>query len=167
METGESPQRTLIIENKRLASELFNKTLENAKKEIIMVLPSKELVEYWKKPAILKSLSEKGVHFRIMTPISRKNLDASMDLLGYVEVRHVPNEYVKTILIDDKHLFQFKFEKKNIQKNSKEFEKHEQTIYSNDFDFVKKNKKNVVRYLEEFTNSFICNYKIYNESTIV
>jgi len=140
LETGTSPQRTLIIENQNLATELFNNTLKKARKEIIMVISSKEILAYWNNSSILKNLRDKGISFKIMAPISRINLDACLGLSEYVEVRHVANEYVKTIIIDEKHLFQFKLEKLiNFEacKNSS----NGQVIYSNDFEYVKRTRK--------------------------
>jgi sugar-specific transcriptional regulator TrmB len=139
METGTSPQRTLIIDDPEIASAKYNKALENTQKSIMMITSSQELLSYWKNPSVLKELTKTGVSIKIMAPISRENLKASLDLSEFCEVRHIPHEYMKTIIIDGKHLFQFKIP--GSQKKDKKFAIAEQAFYSNDFEYVEKTKK--------------------------
>jgi sugar-specific transcriptional regulator TrmB len=139
METGTSPQRTLIIDDPEIASAKYNKAFENTQKSIIMTTSSQEIMSYWKNPSVLKELTKTGVSIKIMAPISRENLKASLDLSEFCEVRHIPHEYVKTTIIDGKHLFQFKIS--GSQKKEKEFAIAEQAFYSNDFEYVEKTKK--------------------------
>jgi sugar-specific transcriptional regulator TrmB len=139
IETGTLHQRTLIIDNPEIASAKYNKTFENAQKNIMMITSSEEIMSYWKNPSLLNDLTKTGVSIKIMAPISRENLKASLDLSEFCEVRHIPNEYVKTIIIDGKHLFQFKIPES--QKNEKKYAIAEQAFYSNDFEYVEKTKK--------------------------
>jgi sugar-specific transcriptional regulator TrmB len=139
METGTSPERTLIIDDPEVASAKYSKTLENARKSIIMITSSQEIMSYWKNPSVLKELTKKGVSIKIMAPISRENLKACLDLLEFCEVRHIPHEYVKTIIIDGKHLFQFKIPES--RKKEKKYAIAKQAFYSNDFEYVEKTKK--------------------------
>jgi sugar-specific transcriptional regulator TrmB len=139
IETGISPQRTLIIEKPDIALAKYNEALKNAHKNIIMITSSKEILLYKKNPSLLRGLTKTGVKIKIMAPISRENLKACLDLLEFCEVRHIPNEYIKTIIIDGKHLFQFKIPE--IVEKDKFMESAMETVYSNDFEYVEKTKK--------------------------
>ena len=138
IETGISPQRTLIIEKPDIALAKYNEAIKNAHKNIIMITSSKEILLYREKPSLLKELTKTGVKIKIMAPISRENLKASLDLLEFCEVRHIPNEYVKTIIIDGKHLFQFKIPE--ILERDKFIERAMETLYSNDFGYIEKTR---------------------------
>jgi sugar-specific transcriptional regulator TrmB len=140
IETGILPQRTLIIEEPDIALAKYNEVLKNAQKNIIMIASSKEILLYRKNPSLLKELTKTGVKIKIMAPISRENLKACLDLLEFCEVRHIPNEYMKTIIIDEKHLFQFKLPESQI-KDEIAAVSSKQTVYSNDFEYVEKTKK--------------------------
>jgi sugar-specific transcriptional regulator TrmB len=139
MEKGTSPQRTLIIDDPEVASAKYNKTFENAQKSVIMITSAQEILSYWKNPSVLKELTKTRVSIKIMAPISRENLKASLDLSEFCEVRHIPHEYVKTIIIDGKHLFQFKIPES--QKKEKKFAIAQQAFYSNNFEYVEKTEK--------------------------
>lgn len=139
IETGISPQRTLIIEKPDIALAKYNEALKNAHKNIIMITSSKEILLYRENPSLLKELTKTGVKIKIMAPISRENLKACLDLLEFCEVRHIPNEYMKTIIIDGKHLFQFKIPE--ILERDKFIESSMETFYSNDFEYVEKTER--------------------------
>ena len=74
-----------------------------------------------------------------MAPISRENLTVCLQLAEFCEVRHVPNEYLKTITVDGKHFFQFNLTNKT--KSQEDFGNCKRTIYSNDFEYVQKTNK--------------------------
>ena len=138
IETGISPQRTLIIEKPDIALAKYNEAIKNAHKNIIMITSSKEILLYREKPSLLKELTKTGVKIKIMAPISRENLKASLDLLEFCEVRHIPHEYMKTIIIDGKHLFQFRIPE--IMDSDKFIESAMETLYSNDFGYIEKTR---------------------------
>lgn len=139
IETGRSPPKTVIIEEPDVALAKYNEALEKAKKSVIIVASSEEILVYWKNPSLLKDLTKSGVSIKIMAPISRENFKACLELSEFCEVRHVPNEYVKTVIIDGKHLFQFKIPES--RKKDKIVGSAQQTFYSNDFEYVEKTKK--------------------------
>ncbi len=139
IETGMSPQRTIIIEKLDIALAKYNEAIKNAHKNIIMITSSNEISLYSKNPSLLKEPTKTGVKIKIMAPILRKNLKACLDLLKFCEVRHIPNEYMKTAIIDEQHLFQFKTSK--ILESDKFIESPMETFYSNDFEYVKKTEK--------------------------
>jgi sugar-specific transcriptional regulator TrmB len=138
IETGISPQRTLIIEKPGIALAKYNEALKNAQKNIIMITSSKEILLYRENPSLLKELTKTGVKIKIMAPISRENLKACLDLLEFCEVRHIPNEYMKTTIIDGKHLFQFKIPESYEQEQT--VEAVQRTFYTNDFGYVEKTR---------------------------
>jgi len=139
IETGVPSPKTLIIEEPDVALDKYNQALEKAKKSVILVTSSEEILLYWKNPSLLKELTKNGVLIKIMAPISRENLKACLELSEFCEVRHVPNEYVKTVIVDGKHLFQFKIPES--QKKGEIVGSAQQTFYSNDFEYVEKTKK--------------------------
>jgi sugar-specific transcriptional regulator TrmB len=138
IETGQPVPITRLINDAEAASKELDEKLNSAKREILIVTSSKGLLAYWKKLFLLKKLVEKGVSIKIMAPISRENLKECLDLSEFCEVRHIPNEYVKTIIIDGKHLFQFKIPE---SQEKKKYGITKLAFYSNDFEYVEKTKK--------------------------
>ena len=55
IETGKSPQRTEIIENENLAFTKFNEIIQKAKKEVIMVTSSEDILSIWQDSCFLRS----------------------------------------------------------------------------------------------------------------
>ena len=149
-ERGLLPQRTLIIEEAEEAQAKAIDTIEKAKESIIIVTSSEELLHYQKTPSLLKKLANQGISIKIMAPISRKNLNACLDLAAFCEVRHISNEYNKTIIVDNNHLFQFKIPHSNEKGNKSQY--LNQTLYSSDFDYIDKTKKML---LDIWNNSVI------------
>lgn len=131
--------QTTIIEDWELASEKCSRAMNQANENIIIVTSSEEVTFYWKNPSLLKELANKGVSIKIMAPISRTNLNACIDLLSFCEIRHVPNEYIKTIIVDKNHLFQFKIPNSNKKTNNAQ--NNNQTLYSSDVEYIDKTNK--------------------------
>ena len=149
-ETGVLPQRTLIIEEAEEAQAKAIDAMEKAKENITIVTSSEEILHYQKTPSLLKKLANKGISIKIMAPISRKNLKACLDLAAFCEVRHISNEYNKTIIVDNNHLFQFKIPHSNEKGNNVQY--LSQTLYSSDFEYIYKTKKML---LDIWNNSVI------------
>lgn len=139
IETGILPQRTEIIEDENLATVKYHKILQKAKEEIMMVTSSEDIISCWHNSTSLKKLSNNGVVVKIMAPVSRENLNVCLQLSEFCEVRHVPNEYLKTITVDGKHFFQFNL--KAVSKSEDVDGKCKRTLYSNDLDYVQKTNK--------------------------
>lgn len=121
------------IEEQTVTLTTVYEKLSAAKNEIIMTISSEDLLNHWKNPELFQNLTKTGTSIKIMVPISRANLKAYLDLSKTVEIRHVPAEYVKTIIIDQKDLFQFKVRNK-IQSTNKT--KHEQIVHSKNLEHV-------------------------------
>ena len=75
-----------------------------------------------------------------MVPITTENLDVVNQLSKHHSIRHVPTNYLKTTIIDSKHLYQFRNPINNKINLEKELS-FESTFYSNDPEYVEKTKQ--------------------------
>jgi hypothetical protein len=76
-----------------------------------------------------------------MAPIMSENLEAARKLSEYSEVRHVPESYQETALIDGKHLFQFKppsTEREKLEPTPTPY--FEDSSYTDDHEYVEKTR---------------------------
>ena len=80
--------------------------MKMAKEEILAITSSKGLVELSKDLLQINDWPEKGVTVKIMAPITDENIEAANNLSSFCLVKHVPPNYIQTIIIDGKHLFQ-------------------------------------------------------------
>jgi sugar-specific transcriptional regulator TrmB len=141
IETGKQQVANDVVTDEQTAEKRFEETANAAKKEIIIMNSPKGVMETWRNMQFLKERSKKGVALRIMAPITSENLEAARFLSEYCEVRHVPESYQETALIDGKYLFQFKLP-------SAEREKLETTptrcfedgSYTDDVEYVEKTR---------------------------
>lgn len=85
----------------------YQNILQSAKTEIIAVTSSEGLNEFVDNLPHLKQQSESNVVIKIMAPITDKNLQIVQQLSKCCRVKHITNNYQKTTLIDQLHLFQF------------------------------------------------------------
>ncbi len=136
IETGKPFPKTSVIKDADRAREEYDEITSSARKSIFILTSSTGLVEYWKRNQAEKCV-RKGVSVRIMAPIVKENLKAAGQLMKVCEVKHVPVGYVGTTIVDGQHLFQFKSPTtpKELQGAMSYFEN---TIYSDDLDFVEK-----------------------------
>ena len=134
LENGDNPLISETDEQTVSLTTVYEK-LSEAKNEVIMTMSSEDLLNHWKKPELFQNLTKIGVSIKIMVPISRGNLKTFLDLSKIAEIRHIPAEYVRTIIIDQKELFQFKVTNK-IQSTKRR--KNEQIIYSKNLEQVVK-----------------------------
>ena len=109
-----------------------------------MVTSSKGLLAYWKQASLLKKLVGKGVSIEIMAPVSKENLKEALQLCEFCQVRHVPRDYMKTTIIDGKHLFQFRIPEH--YEHEWIGERAQKTFYTNDFEYVDKTR-NMLMYI--------------------
>jgi hypothetical protein len=88
---------------------------------------------------LLKEWIKKGVLVKIMAPILSENLDVAKRLSEYNAVKHVPEGYLATAIIDGEHLFQFKTPPPEQEKlgDSAHFEN---MFYSDDLEYVEKTR---------------------------
>ncbi len=128
---------TYIIPEAKGARERYNSAMQSAKKEVIMLTSSKGLVASARSAALLKQLTKKGVSLKIMAPIVNENLKVAEQLGKNHDVRHVPVSYLETIIIDGKHLFQFKNPNPDHEETSV-WPSFENTFYTDDARYVRK-----------------------------
>jgi sugar-specific transcriptional regulator TrmB len=139
IESGKETPKTHVLHDAESAHKKYHDTLRSAKNEIIMITSSKGLVACWKSINFVKEWIRKGISIKLMAPVTNENFDAAQQLLRCCEVRHVPVSYLRTTIIDGKHLFQFK--NPPSENESLEEKMHfEDAFYSDDPEYVDKTK---------------------------
>jgi len=137
IETGKPTPETYIIKDTETAHRKFDETMNLAEKEILMMTSSKGLIRAWKNRNMIKEWSKRGVCIRLMAPITGENLKAARELSKHISVRHVPTCYLRTTIVDGKHLFQFVTPSPD-QEKLEDMDYFEDTFYSNDFRYVER-----------------------------
>lgn len=107
IETGRSTSKTFTIRDPETARAEYNKIVESAQEEVLIMTSAQGLSELCKDKTSLNELAGRGVAFKIMAPIVEENLEAVKNLSKTCSVRHVPPNYLPTTVIDGKVLFQF------------------------------------------------------------
>jgi sugar-specific transcriptional regulator TrmB len=108
IETGKPTPKTFVISDAEAVKKKYDEILRSAKEEILLLTSSKGLIESWKNMPQLKNWNKQGISVKIMAPVVKENLEAVEQLSKFSAVRHVPIHYWGTIIVDGKHLFQFK-----------------------------------------------------------
>ena len=137
IETGKPTPETYIIKDAETAHRKFDETVNLAEKEIVMVTSSKGLIRAWKNRSMIKELIKRSVSIRIMAPITDENLKAAQELSKQISVRHVPTCYLRTTIVDGKHLFQFVTPPPD-QEKLEATDYFEEAFYSNDLRYVER-----------------------------
>ena len=107
MKNGETI-KTQLFSNAEAASKKYAEILHSAEDEIIELTSTEGLLDLTEKLPLLKDCAEKGASIKIMAPITRENLEVANQLSKHFEVKHAPVSYLKTTIVDGKHLFQSK-----------------------------------------------------------
>lgn len=137
IETGKPPPRTVVIKNADEAQKKYEEIMSSAQKSIYMITSSNGLIECWNDKNQTNTWIQKGVYARIMAPITNENLEATKQLMKICEVKHVPEGYVETTIIDEQHLFQFNahiYRKETLES----IPYFENTIYTDDAQYIEK-----------------------------
>jgi HTH-type transcriptional regulator, sugar sensing transcriptional regulator len=137
VETGTPTPETYVIKDAETAHRKYDETMSLAEKEIAILTSSKGLMRVWKNRRTVKELSKRGVSTRIMAPITGENLKAAKKLSKHVSVRHVSSCYLRTTVVDVKHLFHFMTPFPD-QEKLEALYYFESTFYSNDLRFVER-----------------------------
>jgi sugar-specific transcriptional regulator TrmB len=140
LETGKVPPKTQIFKNPEIAKESYNKSLEEANSDILMILSSEGLIKLSEKKPQLENWEKKDISIKIMAPIINENLNITHQLLKWCEVRHIPLGYFETTIIDDQHLFQFT-PSSALQDEPQDYYYFDKTFYTNDPDYIQKTKQ--------------------------
>jgi sugar-specific transcriptional regulator TrmB len=139
IETGKPTPKTYVMTDVETAKKKYHETLQSAKEEIMLMTTSKGLIEHWKHKELLEKWAKSGACVKIMAPIVRENSEAAEELLKVCAVRHVPENYLVTTMVDGKHLFQFKTPPSE-QEKLDSMARFENTFYTNEFEYVEKMK---------------------------
>jgi len=150
IETGKPTLTSDFIANLETTQEKYYEVLFAAKNEIIIVTSGKELTAIWKRAPLLKKVNEKGVDIKLMAPITSENFNIALEMLNFCNIRHLPQNYLKTAIIDGEHLFQFITPESDEQNDS--LYQYPRTFYSNNFEHAEKTRKML---LKTWENSII------------
>ena len=108
LKTGKATPKTYLISDPQTIKKKFNGMKQSSKKEILILTSSKGLIEQLNEISQLKKLAKGGITVKIMAPIVKENWEAMEQLSKVCDVRHVPLQYWRTIIVDGKYLLQFR-----------------------------------------------------------
>jgi len=135
IETGKPMTETSLIQETEATHKKHVETILSAEKEIIMMTSAESLFRFWKNKTFTKKWAERGVSAKIMAPITTENFEAAKQLSQFIEVRHVPQSYLETTIVDGKHLFQFR-KTSSDDKVPMDATHFRDSFYTNDFEQV-------------------------------
>ncbi|MCW4031280.1 MAG: hypothetical protein NWE80_02850 [Candidatus Bathyarchaeota archaeon] len=139
IETGKPTPKTYIIANSETARKKHNATIRSAKKEVLMLTSASGLIECREIVNLFEEQAKRKVTIKIMATITNENFEAANKLSKHFEVKHVPVSYLRTTVIDGKHLFQFKNPPSG-QESYEAMPHYEDAFYSADPEYVDKTK---------------------------
>ena len=139
IETGKPTPTTPITADAETIEEKYEKTLRAAKKEIIMMISSKDLVKFCQSNPPFKEWAKHSVSVKIMAPITKENFGIAEQLPKICEIRHAAESQFGTTVVDGKHLFQFKTPSTN-QEEPESASSLKKPLYSDDPEYVGKVK---------------------------
>ncbi len=109
IETDRTMRKKQSVMDAETAKKKYERTVNSAKKEILMLTSPEGLTEFWgQKPLAFEECAARGVSIKIMAPVVKENLEAAKQLSKFCMVRHVPINYLPTTIIDAEKLFQFR-----------------------------------------------------------
>ena len=121
------------FETVEASNKKYEEILNSAEGEIIILTSSSGLIEIGTKSDLFKDCLKKGIHLKLMAPITTENSETVYEILKHFEVRHVPITYLKTTIIDEKHLFQ---NRATIEYDRSSIPQFQTTYYTNDHEHV-------------------------------
>jgi sugar-specific transcriptional regulator TrmB len=108
LETGKPTPKTFVISDPDVIEKKYHEVTQSAKEEIVLLTSSKGLIEYWKDISQFENWSKRGISVKIMAPVVKENWEAVEGLSKLCAIKHIPIRYWETVIVDRKHLFQFK-----------------------------------------------------------
>jgi len=137
IESGKPSPKIFLFKDAETARKKYEESTSTAQRSIFMITSNLGLVECWKDKKKVVEWVHRGVSVKIMAPITSENLKTAHQLLKICEVKHVPADYIETIIVDGQHLFQFKtlFSEKEPVLLTSYFEN---TFYTDDSEYVEK-----------------------------
>jgi len=108
LKTGKATPNTYLIRDSKVIAKKYDEMKYASQKEILILTSSKGLIEQMNEISQLKKLTEEGIIIKVMAPIVKENWEAMEKLSKICEVRHVPLQYWRTIIVDGKYQLQFR-----------------------------------------------------------
>jgi sugar-specific transcriptional regulator TrmB len=130
--------KTQVFNNAETASKKYEEILNLAEEEIIELTSAEGLIDLSKKLSLLKKCAEKGIPIKIMAPITSENFEVANQLSKYFEVKHAPVSYLKTTIVDGKHLFQSKVAFADKKATPLHFQN---SYYTSDYEYIENMEK--------------------------
>ena len=140
IETGKPPPKTYSINNAKTARKKYDKAMQTAKEEIILLTSPEGIIESWKNKTLIKKLTKRGVSIKIMAPVLRGNLEEAKQLSKFCAVKHIPINYWKTMIVDGRYLLQYRASPTDQKKPETEL-LFEGAFYTEDPEYLKMMKK--------------------------
>lgn len=140
IELGKPTMGALNISDAKTAEQKYKKILNEAEKEIAIVISAKRLVKLWQNASILKERAKRGVAIKIMTSITRENLEVAQKLSEFCRVKHIAANYRGTTIVDGKCFFQFKMPKTDDEETDNGSPPFEGAFYSDELEYASKVK---------------------------
>ena len=137
LETGKTIPEMHILKDPEGSKQKFEQILNETEDKLLIVSSSEGLAIFQKMLLDLKNQKRK-VSIKIMVPIIENNLEIAQNLLKFCEVKHIASSYNETVIVDSKHLFQFKHPK--LVSYSDFFPFFENALYTNDVNYIEKTK---------------------------
>ncbi len=107
LRSGIPISETLVIRDAEDAWKKITKTLDSAKKDVVVITSSQSINRLAEADPIVKYFN-KDLKIRLMASIDLDNLEPARKLAENFEVKHVPISYMTMMLVDNKYLFMFK-----------------------------------------------------------
>jgi sugar-specific transcriptional regulator TrmB len=143
IESGKPSSRIIAINNGEAVRKKFYEILNLAEKEVDILTSQNGIIDFSKNRDLLLDWKRRNIKTRILAPITNENKSSAHQLMKRVEVRHIPADYIQTIIVDNNHLLEFKNASSSKISNNSDFEN---AIYTNDEEYIKKTK-NMINYL--------------------
>lgn len=137
LETGKAIPEMHLLKDPESSKQKFEQILKETEDKLLIISSSEGLAIFQKMLLDLKN-QERKISIKIMVPIIENNLEIAQNLLKFCEVKHIASSYNETVIVDSKHLFQFKHPKLVSYSDFLPF--FENTLYTNDVDYIEKTK---------------------------
>ena len=136
MKASQVVPRAFDIGDKEKAKDTYDKTVQAAGNEILIVTSANGLATIARKFSFFKELVAKGVQVKILAPITTDNFNITQELLEKCDVRHITADYTETTMVDGHHLFQFNDNLTN--EHHGDLSHFENMTYILDYEYLKK-----------------------------
>ena len=136
IETGKPTPKTIVISDFEKAEDKYNQILRAAEEEILLMTSASDLSSLRKRLLPPKELAKRNVRVRIMAPITNENLQSAEELSKYCDVKHVPINYWRTLIVDGKQLLQFRSPTTDLEKPESKMS-FENVFYSEDSGYLR------------------------------